>query len=175
MRPETVRLAGWVITAVVAAIFDWRTRRIPNALTVPAIVIGVALWGLQSWRELGISVVCVIATLAAGLAFQLFGVVGGGDVKLLAAVAAFAGWLLFRETLIWIALFGGAVALIVLAWRGALLPLFRNIGRSMVLFVRFGLVEDPVEGEGHRIPYALVIAGGSLLSIAASQRGYHFL
>ena len=172
---ETLRLLALGISVLVASVTDWRWRRIPNALTLPAIVIAIVLWWPDAgWRGVGLAFLCALVTLIAAMLFQIGGVVGGGDVKLLAAVAAFSGWILFREILVWTALFGGAVALIILIYRRALIPLLRNMAHSTIDFLRWGMVNDPVSGEGHKIPYALIIAGGSGCAIAATQLGYRF-
>ncbi|HWB52869.1 MAG TPA: A24 family peptidase [Tepidisphaeraceae bacterium] len=79
-------LAGLVL----ASVQDWRRRRIANLLTIPLLLAGVArsLIGGVGMEEslLGIAV-------GFGLMFVLFAMraVGGGDVKLLAAVGAWVG------------------------------------------------------------------------------------
>lgn len=83
-------LAAFVI-AVAFAAFDVRTGRIPNWLTVPALVLGCLLGG-------------PLGTLAGGaLPFWLWsrGELGGGDVKAMAAIGA------------WLGVFGGVVAAVV--------------------------------------------------------------
>lgn len=73
--------------AVCAAWFDWRARRIPNWLTLTALAIAIAIGGLDAIAG---------AILCASIPLVLWsrGVLGGGDVKLLAALGAtqaFAG------------------------------------------------------------------------------------
>jgi prepilin peptidase CpaA len=173
---EVFRLVALVVIVVAASITDVRTRRIPNALTLPAVVIALVAW----WPDGGPSgvsraLVCALVTLLIGLLFQTFGVLGGGDVKLLAAVAAFSGWILFRELLIWTALVGGAVALIVLAYHRALVPLLKEIAASFFDFARWGFARNPVQGEGHKVPYATIIAGGTIAALTATRLGYWFI
>ncbi len=93
--------------ALLAALFDGWTRRIPNALAYPAILLGlalnflslaldhlglhtVALWiGAAGWQDAlaGFSI-CA----ALGLFGSFFAGVHGGDVKLLAAIGAMLGF-----------------------------------------------------------------------------------
>jgi prepilin peptidase CpaA len=172
---ETFRTIALVLTVGVASLTDLRSRRIPNALTLPALLVALLSWFPDAGGG-GVlrALLCAVATLFVGLLFQAGGVVGGGDVKLLAAVAAFSGWVLFRELLIWTALLGGAIALVVLAWHRALLPLLRNLATSAVDLFRWGFTRNPVEGEGHKVPYATIIACGSVAAIVADRLGYRF-
>jgi hypothetical protein len=69
-----------ILVAVVAALFDRSSGRIPNLLTVSALVVGLARGG---WCSLAAALVCT------GWVLQLEGMsIGGGDAKLLAAIAA---------------------------------------------------------------------------------------
>src|SRR5690349_13601453 len=75
--------AVWVVPfAVAAAIVDLRTRRIPNVLTICALVVGIAL---NLWRAGGAGALSSGAGLLTGLAaflpFYLAGGFGAGDVK----------------------------------------------------------------------------------------------
>lgn len=78
-------------TAVAAAL-DYRTRKIPNWLTVPAAVLGLAYHTLAPG---GIGPLASLAGLAIGFALLLLPwILGGGgmgDVKLLAALGAWLG------------------------------------------------------------------------------------
>ncbi len=76
----------------VAVVTDLKAQRIPNFLTLPAILAGLAYHGLT--RGLG-GLSFAAAGLALGLAVMLvpylLSVMGGGDVKLMAAVGAWLG------------------------------------------------------------------------------------
>src|SRR5688572_23697423 len=77
---------------VVAAVVDWRTRRIPNWLTFTLVLSGIA----QSFMPHAVvSPTGALLGLCVGfvLTFALYalGAVGGGDVKLLAGIGAWLG------------------------------------------------------------------------------------
>src|SRR5690349_21543935 len=89
-----VPLATILVTGFVAAcmIVDLRTRRIPNVLTLPALLAGVAL-------QAGYGGAAGIATSVAGAAIAIavlsvpfaLGGIGGGDVKMMGAIGALVG------------------------------------------------------------------------------------
>ena len=88
-------LVAFIVTAIVAiiaAVIDFRRFRVPNTLTFPLCLLGLVfhtafggLVGLQ-YSFGGIAV-----GLLALLLFYIMGVMGAGDVKLLAAVGAWIG------------------------------------------------------------------------------------
>lgn len=108
----------WLLLGLAAAAtwFDLRERRIPNWLTVPAMIAGVALNG---WDGLFGALL--------GAAFYLPGfllrMAGGGDVKLLAAVGALAGWRQGLTVLVFSLVANGVLALIAAARKEKWKPL----------------------------------------------------
>jgi prepilin peptidase CpaA len=107
-----------VVIGLTAAIIDWRTGKIPNWLTLPAL----ALAPLVHFAALG----------GPGLAFSVFGLLGcgllpyflfrmdamgGGDVKLLAALGAWNGLALGGEILLVALLLATAQAVVTLVRR----------------------------------------------------------
>jgi len=79
-----VALAGW---------FDWRSRRIPNWLTVPGLLLGLTMNTL-SWGWPGIKLSLAGAGLSLGvlLPFVLLRGLGAGDWKLMGALGALLGF-----------------------------------------------------------------------------------
>src|SRR5438094_3710309 len=79
-----------VLLAVWAGWLDWRSRRIPNWLTVPALLLGVALNTIV-WRLPGTRAGLQGAGLALALLlpFVVLRGLGAGDWKLMGALGAF--------------------------------------------------------------------------------------
>jgi len=73
-----------ILVAAIAAWFDWRSRRVPNALTLPVLIIACAYGGAGA--ILGVAVCSALPLL-----LWTRGVLGGGDVKLLAVLGAILG------------------------------------------------------------------------------------
>jgi prepilin peptidase CpaA len=146
---------------------DLRSRRIPNSITIPGLLAGLAFGALA---QAGVP---VTALLGAGLAllvgFPLFalGGLGAGDVKLFMAVGAFVGPGGLLSVLVYGGLAGGVLAIASAVRRGALLTLLRNTLNLLFHWFtggrageRLDLHQDGV----HTIPYGLAIAAGGLLT-----------
>ncbi len=113
MSPEHLRAGLLALTLAAACAFDARRRRVPNALTVPALLLGLALAAAQGGLPRlglalgGVAVACVALFAYAGR------MLGAGDVKLLLAVGALTGPRFMGLALLGAALAGGLLAL---AW-----------------------------------------------------------
>lgn len=143
--------AWWPTLAVlgVATFTDLRSRRIPNWLVLPFLVIGLAIsaW-LHGWHGLGQSLEgAALGLLLYGVLFFMGGM-GAGDVKLAAAIGAWIGPLQLLYALFLTAMAGG---LMVLGWA-----------------IYKGFFKDMITGAGdhlkRKMPYAPAIAVGTLMS-----------
>lgn len=124
MEPIRFALCVALALAAAAAFFDWRTAEIPNWLTLPPLGLAPFVYG----QFFGFEAVfrCLAAMLLSALVpYFLFrrSAMGGGDVKLLAALGAITSFDLLAGLEIQLSAF--AVALVVafatLAWQGRLL------------------------------------------------------
>ena len=123
-------LACACAVALAAAWTDAKTGRMPNALTLPAIPLGLLFGGLNGgWWGVGSS--ALGALLCVCVPVFLFyssrgGAIGGGDVKLFGALGALlgpsAGLEVELASLVLLAVF----ALVVLTWRGMLWEMLRR-------------------------------------------------
>ena len=117
-----------VILVITAAVWDLRTRRIPNWLTLAGVLVGLGLntflyWEVDRW----------MAFKGLGMAFALYfplfllRAMGAGDVKLMAAIGSFAGWPNWLAILVITSLFGGIAAIVVVTSKGRLTRTFQNV------------------------------------------------
>ncbi|ANM29425.1 hypothetical protein ABI59_07235 [Acidobacteria bacterium Mor1] len=108
--------AFWSLLGVVsiAAVIDVRTREVPHWVWVAALLIAAArvATGSIGWLTAGSGLLLGLVIVSLLYAFAGF---GGGDVKLVGALAASVGPLGFLNLLIYIALAGGVLALWALA------------------------------------------------------------
>jgi prepilin peptidase CpaA len=100
-----------------AAAMDWRSRIIPNWLNAAIALGAIAFWvatRLPLWPGVAIHVGVAAAVLALfAIAFH-FDVMGGGDVKMLAALALWLPPLAVVRLLLIMSLAGGALTLAML-------------------------------------------------------------
>ena len=101
---------------VFAAIGDLRTRTIPNGLNLAIALAAIPFWVLTDlalWPDVALRIgVAVLVFGAFALAFA-FGWMGGGDVKLLAAIALWLPPPAVAALVILMSLAGGALTLVM--------------------------------------------------------------
>lgn len=112
-------LAALAIALLVAAFTDLRQRRIANWL-VGAIALAAPLFwwvsNLPLWPGVALQFGVALATFAVLAGFFAMGWMGGGDVKLLTALALWIQPIPFVNLLVMMALLGGVLTLCFGAW-----------------------------------------------------------
>ncbi len=157
------------LVALVAAVFDWRDRRIPNWLVGRAMLTALVFHAMGGWRAL---IGCLLAgLLAGGIAFMFYRAkgMGAGDVKLLAAIGCWAGLHALPILLIATALAGAAFAIGVAIHHQHL----RHVLPNLVKLVRHHRHEGLTPNRhlnikatnALSIPFALPIACGCLFAL----------
>lgn len=112
-------LGALAIALLIAAFTDFKRRQIDNWLNL-AIVIGAPLFwfasGMSLWPDVAWQVGIAVLTFAVCCGLFAIRQMGGGDVKLLTALALWITPLLFLRLLIIMAAVGGVLTLIFGAW-----------------------------------------------------------
>jgi prepilin peptidase CpaA len=157
--------ASWIAWVVVggvsiAALFDLATRRIPNWLIVTVFAAALIYHGGHGAADLLRSLGAAALVLIAGTYAHARHWLGGGDVKLAAAVAAVFSLPELVSFLLYAFVSGGVLALVAvtLASRHD----FAARGKSFALNLVSGTLQLPSGGSG-AIPYAVAIACGAVL------------
>ncbi len=159
-----------LVTVLVAAVTDIRTRRIPNQLTLPMMVLGLVLNTLGSGSGGFLS---SLGGMAVGFALlfpvYLLGGMGAGDVKLLSAVGALLGARQVFNSFIWSALAGGLMALIYMVVNRAFSQTFRNLRlliQGWILGVDRSEANLTIRNQSLiKLPYGVAIAVGTTLAV----------
>ena len=159
---------GAVILCGAAAWCDLQYRRIPNALTLPTVVLALCLHGItHGGPGLLLSVGGMLVAAAVVIPGYALGFTGAGDVKLLAAVGA----LLALPGALYAALLslvlGGVLSVLLSLWRHNLSHLLRNtwgMGRWLVIRSTGAPVAAPV-ASGTGIPLGVAIAVATLVVV----------
>ena len=144
---------GWLMLWVLlAAGHDLACRRIPNALCLMALVSGF-MWSFWMGGAMGFlnGFLGCITGFAIMFVLYLFGMMGGGDVKIIAALSAFLTPVTSVHLIVLTFISGGVLALLTLFYAGEI--------RQLILLAG-GLKNMKIIGTGLKMPYGLAIAMG---------------
>lgn len=162
----------WVTKALLFAALalcvatDVRRRKVPNAVTFPGIALGVLLGALTAgWAGALDSLYGLLLALAIPLPLFARGALGAGDVKLLGMVGAFVGRELALRVILYAALTGGLIAVLVLLSRRKLIGTLANLARNLQLRCLGASVDLDYGAERQTLPYSIPIALGSVISL----------
>ena len=158
--------AALSVLLAAAAWTDYRSRRIPNVLTVSGLAVALLLRAVVGPDAIIEGLVGVLLALVLTLPLLMLGVMGGGDAKLLMAIGAFMGPSHFLWAGILIAIIGGMIAVVDAGRKGVLLPVLFNCGQIMkhwATFGRRGANRSFASVGAMTIPYGVAIAAGALL------------
>jgi prepilin peptidase CpaA len=161
-------LLALVLIGTIAVWSDLRSRRLPNWLTVGALVVGVVLRALPGEPEVLPGLLSSGLALAFGFPFFMAGGLGAGDVKLMAGLAAFLEPAALPDAMLVMALSGGAMALVAAARKGLLASTLANVhvlvltlGRKTFRGWKKDSSEPRIVGRVSN-PYAPAIVAGAL-------------
>lgn len=125
-----------VLTASIAAVTDMVWGRIFNSIVVTAAIIGLSLSALDSgWSGLNSAGAGALLGFALYGWMFLIGFMGGGDVKLLMALGVLGGPKFVLEVAILAILLGGVMSIVILAFKGRLIPFFHKIHHFLLTIV----------------------------------------
>jgi prepilin peptidase CpaA len=148
-----------------AAQADVRTRKIPNQLTFPAILLALATHAAFEGRG---GLVASLAGMALALTLipgWLMRWMGAGDVKLMAAVGAWLAWPQAVIALLASLVAAGVIALIVAARRRVLWTAVQGAALTGAWALAKGPSTAAPATTGIRFPFALAALAGCTLAL----------
>lgn len=179
---ETVNNSILLLVIIPSVYLDVKKKIIPNYLTFPVII-----WGLLSnsiTSEIGgllFSLLGVLTGLVIFIIPFIQGGMGGGDVKLMAAIGALKGWRFVLLTAIYSGLVGGIIIVIILIKQKRLLITLKRVLAIIlkpILFVltltfenkklkQFNdwLLDSQINWEKQYIPYGVAIGIGAIMTL----------
>ena len=156
-----------MVVAFWGAIFDLCIKKIPNWITFTAIILGLAMnffffrWAGVSQAALGIGIGFLIY-----IPMYVFKIMGGGDVKLLMAIGAFAGPKFCLSVGIAAIFVGGAFALIETLSVGRLVPVIKTTVHFVrSVFIRVLEVEPLKLDEQRKFSFGVALALATVIVI----------
>ena len=142
------------VILIVAAVIDVRTFTISNGLNLVVALMAPLYWwsiGLPLWPDAAIQVAVAAAVFAALAVTFYMGMMGGGDVKLAAAIALWFKPVTTLKFLVIMSIAGGVLTLIVLLiHKKRAKPRLNEAGKAI----------------RPEVPYGVAIAAGALWILA---------
>jgi len=164
---SAVVLLIFPVLMVFGASSDLLTMRISNLLVL-MLVVGFFILALITQMpvdEILTNLGCAAVVLVVAFAFFAFGWIGGGDAKLAAATTLWLGLGLLLPYIVYSGLLGGALTLMLLAFRNLPLP----AALQQVKWI--DRLHDKKEG----VPYGIALAAAALLVYPQTTIFQHFL
>ena len=163
------------VPAAIAGWTDWRSRRIPNWLTVSGLVIGLGVSGWAGgWAGARASVLGAGLGLAILLPFVLVRALGAGDWKLAGSIGAFLGPQRLLAALFVAVLVAGVMAIGLVIWKRRVGQTARNVGRIVLAYFMLRLPDPELSldnPEAIKVPFGVAMAVGVILYSASQVWG----
>jgi len=162
-----------LVFALIAAVTDTRTRRIPNILTLPAFLGGlcwaVAVGGVAGFVD---SLAGAVLAMAPFVFLFVFAGGGAGDAKLMAAIGAWVGVIGGLLAVATVMVAGGVLSVGLIVARGNYRDVWANFlwildSLRGAVFARRGSRGDhvlPSVESLHTMPYGLAILLGTFIA-----------
>jgi len=167
----------WTLTLALtlsAALLDWRSRRIPNWLTVPGLLIGVGTHSLLTgWHGTLFALEGAALALVLLIPLVLLRALGAGDWKLMGAVGAFLGPILFLFVLLGSIFASGIMAVVQVLRVGRVMETLRNMAVLVRGFFAFGLKKNPQISLDNprllKLPFGVAVAAATIVCFCAAH------
>jgi prepilin peptidase CpaA len=161
---------------LVAAWTDLRERKIPNWLTLPGILAGIAVNSyFKGWHGMKASLEGAGLALLVLLPLVLLRALGAGDWKLMGAVGAFLGPVLFPFVLVGSIFVAGLMAIVQMVRTRRVIETLSNLAILVQGFFSFGLRPNPEISLDNpvlmKLPFGVAVAVGTVICMCAAQWG----
>ena len=153
-----------LLLLVLCAYWDIRYRRIPNWATLPGTALGLGLNGLfLGWQGLKVSGLGLLVGFGALLVLFVLGWMGGGDVKLMAAVGALKGYPFVVSALFYSLIVAVVIGVALLIWNRKTLRTFKQLFFVIGSRVTKLIPRQTIDREQtQKLPFGLAIVLGTI-------------
>ena len=161
------------VMLLTASLTDVRQGRIPNWITYPSVLAGLAghtiVGGLTGRGPLELGLAGSAGGLAVGflplMVAWLAGGIGGGDAKVMGAVGALTGWRFTLAAMLYGFFVAAMMAMIVMIRKKTTRRTLGRIWRFLVLLLTPGPTVDPAAKSSAKIPFGLALCIGAALAM----------
>jgi prepilin peptidase CpaA len=157
-----IAFAGCALLVATAFVTDIKSMKIPNKLTIPAILCGMTYHLIVTgWSGAMFAAKGLVAGFSILLVMYWVGAVGAGDVKLFGGIGAWTGIIFTVQTLLYSVLFAGLIGILILLWRKDILSHLRQLVSgigNLLLLKDTGLLKN--RREQIRFPFMLAVVPG---------------
>lgn len=172
----TISIVVPLVASLIAAASDVYRYKVPNALTFPVLLAGLAYHGVTAgWPGLSMSLVGVLYGFGTLVVLYVLGGMGAGDVKLMAALGAWLGGPATLQVVLASSILAGVYAVGVAVVSGTLgetLIRLQGLTLRMATPDRVLAAGERVEAEVRRpgrrsrlIPFAAMVALGLIATL----------
>ncbi len=145
-----------LLLVLVAALWDQLKYKIPNWLVATLVVVSVFALTLEQGINITDSLAGFGILFLPMFACFYFGLMGAGDVKLMAALGLYLGWQTSIQLLLLSFMFSGLYAIFILLKNRALVSFIYRW--RMVLVSRLYIPPFPSDAAKQKVPFASAIA-----------------
>lgn len=176
---QLVILIPMGIILLIAAITDWRERKVYNKLTYPSILIGLVAHTIaMGFGGLADGLIAAIVMFVLGLLLLMTPAIKGGDIKLMIGIGAFVGGRGLFEIFFYSVFTGFFIGILMSLFNGYLKTLLKRIwylikGYVLMLVYRSANLKPELEeDERSKMPFAVAIFFGCVCTITEYTVGY---
>ncbi|MBN2527233.1 MAG: prepilin peptidase [Deltaproteobacteria bacterium] len=170
----SLQFAGVFIAVVACGVGTWTDIRngiIPNWITLPSMMIGLGIgWASNGIMGLGLSVLSALATAMVPLILFRYNAMGGGDVKLFAAIGALMGFDLSLQVLMASFCVGAIFGIGIWIVKGELGAHLKLVGRKLMPLRRRTSGRTELSVTHTCIRFAPAMLTGCILTVAVNAR-----
>ena len=181
MLVSDLRMLALFALLAVAAVSDWRSYRIPNWLTFGGALFAL-VYGTLAARTPAVGAASAFGGLGIGFAamvpFYVIGIMGAGDVKLMAMAGAFIGPEQTLMAVLFTFIAGGVAAMAFAIHRRRVGHMLANVKDAAQGVMFSGMAGMRPSGRIDaslsigKLPYGICIAAGTVIEVLAHQLGY---
>ncbi|CAM2982312.1 A24 family peptidase [Paenibacillus sediminis] len=156
-----MEFAFWGCFIFIAAAFitDMKSMKIPNVISMSAVVSGLLFgWINGGWEGVLVSIKGMGAGFGILLMLYFVRAVGAGDVKIFAGIGAWTGTTFTMHSFMYSILFAGLIGLVIMLWRREAVIRLRLLARRVISVIMFRNFSPITSGQSEHLQFPFMVA-----------------